>query len=48
MPLVILRNMLYGACKTLSNLLALNKINQEAEQSVWSFALRDAPLWLER
>ena len=31
MPLGILRSMLYGACKTLSNLLALIKINQEAE-----------------
>lgn len=48
MPLGILRSMLYGACKTLFNLLALIKIIQEAEQSVLSFSRHDTPLWLGR
>lgn len=48
MPLGILRSMLYGACKPLSNLLALIKIIQEAEHSVLSSSLHDTPLWLGR
>jgi hypothetical protein len=48
MPLRILRSLLYGACKTHSNLLALIKINQEAELYVLSFSLHDTLLWLER
>jgi hypothetical protein len=43
----ILCSVLYGASKTLSNLLALITINQEAEHSVLSFSLHDTRLSLE-